>query len=239
MKRILVVEDDVNLGKSLTSYLKNLGYTVVWAQNGSDALRLFHSENLDICLIDVGLPDRDGFEVLKDIRGINRVAPAIFLTARDQIQDKITAYGLGADDYLCKPFMMKELELRMEAICKRYSGPSGIGSFQLTQMQIGAFRFDPGLRKLFFSGRRIRLSHIDSEILKLLYINRDSFVKKETILRAIWDSTEPATSRRLSVYLARIRNYLKPDPEIIIENVYGKGYKLHCPDAPATSLNKN
>lgn len=233
MKRILVIEDDEQLGKSLTGYLRDLDYTVVWARTGAEAFRMYNAENIDLCIIDIGLPDRDGFDVLKDIRQVDKVVPVIFLTARDQINDKITAYDLGADDYLCKPFLIKELELRIDAIRKRYQATAQTERKAPATFQVGMYTFDMHRRTLTASQMQIKLSHIDCELLKLLCINQHSFLKKDIILKAIWDKADPVTARRLSVYMARMRNYLKADASIRIENIYGLGYKLHCSAAQA------
>ncbi|MFA6261402.1 MAG: response regulator transcription factor [Bacteroidia bacterium] len=235
MKRILVIEDDTQLGKSLTEYLRGIDYTVVWARTGAEAFRLYNAENIDLCIIDIGLPDRDGFDVLKDIRQIDKIVPVIFLTARDQINDKITAYDLGADDYICKPFLIKELELRIEAIRKRYLGNDQLENKAPATFQVGEYVFDMHRRILSTNDKQIKLSHIDCELLKLLCINQHSFLKKEIILKAIWDKADPVTARRLSVYMARMRNYLKEDASIRIENMYGLGYKLQCNTMPVAN----
>jgi len=225
MNKILLVEDDLSLGNSVSYYLKQIGYSVIWAKTGVEAFKMVVSENIDICLLDIGLPERDGFEVSTDIKKLNNDIPIIFLTARDQINDKIKAYQKGADDYMCKPFLMQELVLRINAITKRFN----INAIEkpIHEYKIGLFVFNFMIRTLEINGLKIKLSHIDCELLKLLYINRYSFITKETILKAIWGHNDFISSKRLSVYLVRLRKILKLDSSIYIENIYAVGYKLN------------
>lgn len=224
MNKILLVEDDMSLGKSVSLYLKQIGYNVLWAKTGVEAFKMVNAENIELCLMDIGVPERDGFEVSHDIKQLNKDIPIIFLTARDQINDKIRAYQLGADDYLCKPFLMQELELRIQAVAKRLH-PSATEQ-PLYEYKIGLFTFNFIMRTLELNGRKVKLSHIDCELLKLLYTNRSTYISKETILKAIWGQSDLTSSKRLSVYLARIRKLLHADATIQIENVYSLGYKL-------------
>lgn len=224
MNKILLVEDDISLGKSVSLYLKQIGYNIVWAKNGVEAFKMVSSENIELCLMDIGVPERDGFEVSHDIKQLNKDIPIIFLTARDQINDKIKAYQLGADDYLCKPFLMQELELRIQAVAKRFK--TNNSQQPVYEYKIGLFTFNFMMRTLELNGEKVKLSHIDCELLKLLYTNRSTFITKETILRSIWGQNDFISSKRLSVYLARIRKLLQPDASIQIENVYALGYKL-------------
>jgi DNA-binding response OmpR family regulator len=224
MNKILLVEDDISLGKSVSHYLKQIGFSVVWARTGMEAFKMINSENIELCLMDIGLPERDGFEITCDIKQLNKEIPIIFLTARNQINDKIRAYQLGADDYLCKPFLMQELELRIQAVAKRFKqNPIQLPVYEY---KIGLFTFNFIMRTLELDGEKVKLSHIDCELLKLLYINRSTFIAKETILKAIWGQNDFLSSKRLSVYLARIRKLLSSDASIRIENVYALGYKL-------------
>jgi DNA-binding response OmpR family regulator len=224
MHKILLVEDDVSLGKSVSQYLKQIGYNVIWAQTGVEAFKMVGAENIQLCLMDIGIPERDGFEVTKDIKKLNTDIPIIFLTARNQINDKIRAFQLGCDDYVCKPFLMQELELRIQAVAKRFK--SDTIQQPVYEYKIGLFTFNFIMRTLELDGRKEKLSHIDCELLKLLYASRGKFMSKETILKAIWGHNDLLSSKRLSVYLARIRKLLQRDASIQIENVYGFGYKL-------------
>lgn len=234
INKVLLLEDDFALGKVIKDYLNGLGYNTVWTQSGSDAFKQFNTENIELCLIDIGTPDRSGFDVVKDIKELNKNVPVIFISARNQIDDKIRAFQLGADDYLCKPFEIKELELRINAIKFRMgNAPSNHSNITYT---IGRFQFDHMLRKLSINGKTTRLSHIDCELLKLLYTNRNTYIKKEVLLRAIWGSDDEQISKRLSVYMNRLRNLLKDDDEISIYNVYGVGYKLQITTAQMVEL---
>jgi DNA-binding response OmpR family regulator len=237
MNRILLVEDDFTLGDVIKKYLNGIGYQTIWAQNGADGFRLFNTENVELCLVDIGLPDKDGFNVVKDMKELNKGVPIIFLTARNQITDKIHAYDIGADDYLCKPFEIRELELRINAITRRFKKTvEQVDSAQF--YTIGSFRFDYLLRRLKYENKTVKLSHIDCELLKLLYTNRNTYIKNEVILRAIWGNDEPQTAKRLSVYINRLRNLFKSDENIVIYNVYGVGYKLQI-ESPISNAEIN
>ena len=225
MNKILLVEDDLSLGNSVSFYLKQIGYNICWAKTGVEAFKMINAENIQLCLMDIGIPERDGFEVSYDMKQLNKDIPIIFLTARSHINDKIKAFQLGADDYLCKPFLMQELELRIEAVSKRLR----YNSKQQTnnEIKLGNFNFNILVRTLELNGSKVKLSHIDCELLKLLYINRGTYISKETILKAIWGQNDFSSAKRLSVYLARIRKLLQADATIQIENVYALGYKLN------------
>ncbi|TAE84406.1 MAG: DNA-binding response regulator [Bacteroidetes bacterium] len=222
---LLLIEDDFTLGDVIKSYLSSLGYRVIWAQNATTAFKLFNTEEIAICLVDIGLPDRDGFDVVKDMKLVNKSVPILFLTSRNQIDDKIKAYEIGADDYLCKPFEMKELELRISALKKRF-GLSAEESGSNVLCNIGSIQFNPLLRRLKTKEGQVKLSHIDCELLKLLYLNRNKYIQNEIILKAIWGNNDKATYKRLSVYINRLRNLLKNSGNVHIDNVYGLGYKL-------------
>ncbi len=224
MHKILLVEDDISLGRSVSLYLKQIGYNVIWAKDGVEAFKQVSSENIELCLMDIGVPERDGFEVSRDIKQLDKDIPIIFLTARDQINDKIRAYQLGADDYLCKPFLMQELELRIQAVAKRFTTKAERP--EKYEYKIGLYTFNFMMRTLVLNGKKLKLSHIDCELLKLLYTNRNTFITKDTILKAIWGQNDFLSSKRLSVYLARIRKFLQQDASVQIENVYALGYKL-------------
>lgn len=235
INKVLLLEDDFALGKVIKDYLNGLGYNTVWTQSGNEAFKQFNTENIELCLIDIGIPDRSGLDVVKDIKELNKAVPVIFLSARNQIDDKIKAYQIGADDYMCKPFEVKELELRINAIKSRIGNTTKKPTSNL--YTIGRFTFDHMLRKLTINGKTTRLSHIDCELLKLLYTNRNTYIKKEVLLRAIWGSDDEQITKRLSVYMNRLRNLLKDDDEISIYNVYGVGYKLQIASTQPIELN--
>lgn len=237
MNNLLLIEDDFILGDVIKNYLNSLGYQMVWAQNASSGFKLFNTENISLCLIDIGLPDRSGFEVVKEMKQVNKQVPILFLTSRNQIDDKIRAYEIGADDYLCKPFEMRELELRINALKKRFIALPDFPGVQET-CYIGNFQFNSTLRRLKADNKTIKLSHIDCELLKLLYLNRNNYVKSEIIAKAIWGNDDAITYKRLSVYINRIRSLFKNTPDIYIDNVYGIGYKLQI-DQKNELLNKS
>lgn len=224
MNNILLVEDDTSLGKSVSQYLKQIGFQVNWAKDGEEAFKMVCSENIELCLMDIGIPLRNGFEVSENIKQLNKDIPIIFLTAKNQINDKIKAFQLGADDYLCKPFLMQELELRIHAVSKRLK--SNATESKTFEYKIGLFTFNYMVRTLEINGEKIKLSNIDCELLKLLYTNRSTFITKDTILKAIWGKNDFLSSKRLSVYMARVRKLLSKDTSIKIENIYKMGYKL-------------
>jgi DNA-binding response OmpR family regulator len=229
MNNIFLAEDDPVLGPLLKEYLDKIGFSVDLYHDGYEALRGFSASGYNLCIIDVMMPVKDGFTLAKSIRNISASIPIIFLTARSRPEDKIKGFKIGADDYITKPFNMEELELRINAIMKRClinKEPSG----EQLLVSIGNFNFDYSMRFLSINGQVNRLSKKEAELLKLLYDNKNVVVKREYILRQIWDHDDYYTARSMDVYIAKLRKYLKEDKDIEIQNIHGTGFKLVMPE---------
>jgi len=228
MKKILLVEDDPNLGLLLQDYLQLKGkFDVVLSTDGDEGLRAFNKQQFDLCILDVMMPKKDGFTLGKEIRKINQNIPIIFATAKAMMEDKVSAYDLGGDDYITKPFRIEELLLRINALLKRVSArePEPIGPAQ-TLFEIGDYTFDFTTQMIHYKGQNQKLSTKEAELLQLLCINKNSVLTREEALLSIWHDDNYFNGRSMDVFLSKLRKYLKEDPKVEILNVHGKGYKL-------------
>lgn len=223
--RILMAEDDNNLGFVLQDHLEERDYEVDRALDGEEALKLFsENANYDICIMDVMMPKMDGFTAVKEIRKINDHVPVIFLTAKNMKEDKIKGFKLGGDDYLTKPFAMDELLLRIEAILKRTQGKSNF--VQDNKFQLGDFTFDYN-RQILKSGlNEQKLTSKESDLLRLMCMKINDVLDRTEALQKVWGDDSYYNARSMDVYMSKIRKYLKSDDRIEILNVHGKGFKL-------------
>ncbi len=221
--RILLAEDDENLGSLLQEYLQAKNYEADWVTNGEKAFRYFEQFHYDLCLLDVMMPVKDGFTLASEIRMVNRDIPIIFLTAKSMKEDVLEGFSLGADDYLTKPFSMEELLFRIEAILRRTKGAR---SGETNVWKIGSFTFDANKQKLRGTGTEQKLTTKESELLILLCNNINKVLERNFTLKAIWIDDNYFNARSMDVYITKLRKYLKADPNVQIINVHGKGYKL-------------
>ncbi len=221
--RILLAEDDENLGSLLQEYLQAKNYETDWVNNGEKAFRHFEQFHYDLCLLDVMMPVKDGFTLASEIRMLNSEMPIIFLTAKSMKEDVLKGFSIGADDYMTKPFSMEELLFRIEAILRRTKGNKG-GDKNL--WKIGSFTFDSKKQVLSGTGTQQKLTTKESELLKLLCNNINQVLERNFTLKAIWIDDNYFNARSMDVYITKLRKYLKLDPNVQIINVHGKGYKL-------------
>jgi DNA-binding response OmpR family regulator len=228
MKKILLVEDDPNLGLLLQEYLQLKGkFEVVRCSDGDEGLIAFTKEAFDICILDVMMPKKDGFTLGKEIRKINEHIPLIFATAKTMIEDKTEAFTLGGNDYITKPFRIEELLLRINALLKRVSeNKNDETSVQQSSFQIGDFVFDVAAQQITYKENTQRLSTKEAELLKLLCQKQNQVLTREEALLAIWHDDNYFNGRSMDVFLSKLRKYLKADPKVEIMNVHGRGYKL-------------
>ncbi|HDS06463.1 MAG TPA: response regulator transcription factor [Bacteroides sp.] len=221
--RILLAEDDENLGSLLQEYLQAKNYETDWVVNGERAFRHFEQFHYDLCLLDVMMPVKDGFTLASEIRLLNSEIPIIFLTAKSMKEDVLEGFSLGADDYITKPFSMEELLFRIEAILRRTKGIRGGDKHT---WKIGRFTFDAKKQMLTGNGAGQKLTTKESELLRLLCNNINQVLERNFALKAIWIDDNYFNARSMDVYITKLRKYLKPDPNVQIINVHGKGYKL-------------
>ena len=223
--RVLVVEDDKNLGKVLTDYLTSKNYLVQLAEDGEIGFDFFTNNDYDIIILDVMMPKKDGFSLAKDIRKMNKDIPIIFLTAKSQKESIIKAFNLGADDYLTKPFSIEELLLRMDAVLKR---TVKIDKIELDDnFIIGSYTFHHNQNLLISSsGTDYKLTTKENDLLKLFCENINSKVDRSLALMKIWGDDSYYNARSMDVYIAKLRKYLREDKKIDLKTIHGFGFKL-------------
>jgi two-component system, OmpR family, response regulator len=223
--KILLVEDDPNLGTLLQEYLEAKDYAVKLAHNGKEGYDLFCKQEYDLCLLDVMMPLKDGFTLAKEIRMTNKQVPIIFLTAKSMKEDAIEGFTAGADDYITKPFSMEELLLRIQAVLRRSMKTQVVENSE-TEFTIGKYRFNTEKQTLSWDDSEIKLTTKEVQLLRLLVLNRNEVVDRGFTLKTIWHDDNYFNSRSMDVYITKLRKYLKQDPKVEIVNVHGKGFKL-------------
>lgn len=227
MQKILLAEDDPNLGELLKDYLELKGnFEVTLCKDGEEAMRAFGQDSFDLCILDVMMPKKDGFTLGREIRKINPDIPLIFATAKGMMEDKTEAFSLGGDDYITKPFRVEELLLRIQALLKRVTREKAFEEEPVNEFQIGKFHFDYPSQIISIEGQDQKLSTKEAELLRLLCLNMNEVLTRETALLEIWHDDNYFNGRSMDVFLSKLRKYLKADPNVEIVNVHGKGYKL-------------
>jgi len=222
--KILLAEDDTNLGNLLCDYLKAKGYHTVLAANGEEAFNLFAKGIYNLCLLDVMMPIKDGFTVAKEIRKINDTIPIIFLTAKSMKEDTLEGFEVGADDYITKPFSMEELLARITAVLRRSS--DSVEKQEQTEFAIGAYTFDYKKRVLLYNEEPQKLTSKENDLLRLLCLNEGKVLERTYALKAIWEDDTYFNARSMDVYIAKLRKHLKRDEAIEIMNVHGRGFRF-------------
>lgn len=226
--KILLCEDDENLGMLLREYLQAKGYQAVLCQDGEVGYREFAKGKFDIAVLDVMMPKKDGFTLAQEIRQANTEIPIIFLTARALKDDILEGFKIGADDYITKPFSMEELVLRIEAILRRVHGKKAKDA---TFFRIGRFVFDAQKQLLTIGEKQTKLTTKENELLALLCAHSNEILQRDFALKTIWIDDNYFNARSMDVYITKLRKHLKDDDQIEIINIHGKGYKLIVPDA--------
>ncbi len=222
-QHIFLVEDDLSFGSVLKSYLEINDYTVTWVDDGKLALDKFRNGKYHICILDVMLPNIDGFTIGREIRSIDKEIPMVFLTAKTLKEDILKGYNAGADDYITKPFDTEVLLCKIQAVIKRQTiNPANAD----TLFAVGRYRFDSKLRQISIDGETVKLSPKESDLLKLLCQNQNELLPRETALRKIWGDDGYFTARSMDVFITKLRKYLASDPAIEIKNIHGSGFLL-------------
>lgn len=225
-KKILLCEDDENLGMLLSEYLQAKNYDATLCKDGEEGYREFLKTKFDICVLDVMMPRKDGFALCADIKQVNPDMPVIFLTAKALKEDVIDGFKLGADDYITKPFSMEELTYRIDAILHRVKGKQ---RNEEVIVSIGRFTFDRNKQILAIDGEKRKLTTKESELLSILYEHANDVLPRELALNKIWEDDNRVYARSMDVYITKLRKYLKADEDVEILNVHGEGYKLVIP----------
>ena len=224
--KILLCEDDENLGMLLREYLNAKGYETDLCPDGEAGYKAFMKNKYDVCVLDVMMPKKDGFTLAKEIREVNTEVPIIFLTAKTMKEDVQEGFRLGADDYIPKPFSMEELTLRIEAILRRVHGQK---TKTVTLYRFGSFSFDTQKQLLTCGDDQQKLTTKESELLTLLCAHANDILQREYALKTIWIDDNYFNARSMDVYNTKLRKLLKADPTVEIINIHGKGYKLIAP----------
>jgi DNA-binding response OmpR family regulator len=223
--RILMVEDDKNLGFVVNDLLEMEGYSVFWAKDGEAGLKAFDDFQPHLSLLDVMLPKMDGYTLGNEIKKKDSQAPIIFLTARGMETDRVKGFQVGADDYITKPFSNQEFLLRVRAVLSRCYASSQLVEAK-NEYTIGLFTFVPNNLTLMLNGTEKHLTQKEADVLKLFCQHENETVKRELILSTVWGTTDYFSGRSLDVFISKLRKYLKDDEHISIENVHGVGFRL-------------
>ena len=217
--KILLCEDDENLGTLLSEYLQAKGFQADLCPDGEVGYRAFLKSKYDICVLDVMMPKKDGFTLAQEIRQANAEVPIIFLTAKQLKEDILEGFKIGADDYITKPFSMEELVFRIEAILRRVRGKK---TKESTMYTIGRFTFDTQKQLLTLDNNPEKATKLTTK--------ENEILQRDYALKTIWIDDNYFNARSMDVYITKLRKHLKPDPQIEIINIHGKGYKLIVPD---------
>jgi len=225
--KILLCEDDANLGMVLKNYLELNDFDVTLERDGRLGLAAFQREHVDLCLLDVMMPHMDGFTLAEEIRDVNPDVPLFFISAKTMKEDIIQGYKLGADDYITKPFDSEVLLLKIRAILKRNDDLNKEADNK--EFDLGSYHFHPKLRQLVHNGQTQTLSPKENELLKMLAEHLNDLLPREAALKKIWGSDTYFNGRSMDVYIAKLRKYLRDDGNIEIVNIHGNGFRLVAP----------
>lgn len=228
--KILLVEDDANFGKVLKNYLELNDYVVELMRDGILGLAAFRREKYDLCLLDVMMPNLDGFSLAEEIRNVDPDIPLFFLTAKNMKEDILNGYRLGADDYILKPFDSEILLHKIKAILKRNAEREEKQN-EIFEYDFGKFHFNSKLRELSIDGALHNLSPKENALLKMLCEHVNDLLPREQVLKKIWGSDTYFNGRSMDVYIAKLRKILKEDPSVEIVNIHGHGFRLLVPEA--------
>ncbi len=220
--KILLAEDDLNLGSLLKQYLMAKGFDIDLVFDGEVAYRTFMKNKYDICLLDVMMPKQDGFTLGKNIKRVNSRIPIIFITAKGLKDDVLKGFNIGADDYITKPFEMEELLERIKAVLRRTQNVK----LNDIKFRIGKFEFNSLKQELTIDGEKTKLTTKENNLLKILAENKNELVERNFVLKEVWGDDSIFNARSMDVYITKLRKYLQPDPLVRIINVHSKGFKL-------------
>lgn len=223
--KILLVEDDPNFGAVMRDYLAMHQYEVDLCENGKKGWNRFSNSTFDLCILDVMMPELDGFTLAAEIRKVNPSIPLIFLTSRTMKEDMVKGFSIGADDYVLKPFDAEILLLKLKALLRRSDATSASDREQ-NDFIIGKYVFNYRMRELSGISGTVRLSPREADLLQLLCLHMNDVLTREKALKTIWGEDTYFTGRSMDVFLTRLRKCFKADPNIEIVNVHSNGFRL-------------
>lgn len=224
---VLIAEDDLQLGFLIKENLEEEGFEVINCPDGETAWEFFQKKQPNICLLDVNMPVRDGYSLAKKIRQKNDVVPIIFLTAKALEDDKLKGFETGADDYITKPFSMKELLLRMNVFLRRNKM---LLSEKSTEIKIGNMTFLPDEMKLINGNENTSLTQRESELLRFFCSHPNKALKREDILTHVWGKNDYFLGRSMDVFVTKLRKHLKEEASVNIETVHNVGFRFNMPE---------
>jgi two-component system OmpR family response regulator len=223
--KILLCEDDPNLGSLLKEYLNAKGFEATLAVDGVEGMKVYKRQSIDFLILDVMMPNKDGFTLAQEIREIDRHTPILFLTAKSMKEDTLNGFKIGADDYMTKPFSMEELLARINAILRRSAVLPQEGE-EVGIAKVGAFDFDYNKQRLTWDEDETKLTTKENELLHLLVKHKNGVLERDFALKEIWGDDNYFNGRSMDVYIAKLRKHLKKDEKVEIINVHGRGFKL-------------
>ncbi|WP_462222483.1 response regulator transcription factor [Ferruginibacter sp.] len=221
--KVLLAEDDLSLSFVIKDNLQDAGFEVTHCADGEAAWQKFQKKDFDICLLDVNMPERDGFSLAKKIRQQSDIVPIIFLTAKSLEEDKIKGFKTGADDYITKPFSMKELVMRMDVFLRRTKKLQSDG---VEEYKLGTLRFAYNELKIYGDTVTTSLTQREADLLKFFVLHINKILKREELLLNVWGKDDYFLGRSMDVFITKLRKYLKPDPAIALETIHGVGFRL-------------
>jgi len=224
---LLYVEDDASLSFVTRDNLEMNGYRITCCADGREAMAIVKTERFDLCILDVMLPEVDGFTIAKEIRKYDAEVPILFLSAKSLKEDRIEGLRIGGDDYLTKPFSIEELLLKVEIFLRRRHL---VAPQSPKVSRIGRYVFDYTNLTLEENGEIRRLTQREADLLRYLMSNRGQVIRRSAILEQIWGEDDYFLGRSLDVFISRLRKYLQKDEGIRIENVHGIGFQFVCPE---------
>jgi len=226
--KILIAEDDPNLGQILSEYLELKGFKTTLCKDGQEGLNTFNSGFFDLCILDVMMPKKDGFTLAQDIKNKDQDIPIIFLTAKSMKEDTIQGLKIGADDYMTKPFSMEELLLRIQAVMRRVGANPAEEKYG-TVLKVGKFNFDIHTQELEKNGDVTKLTTKEAGLLKELVLSKNKTLSRSLALKKVWGDDSYFNARSMDVYVTKLRKLLKRDESLKIVTIHGEGFKLIMP----------
>lgn len=225
---ILFAEDDSSLAFMVKDTLEDEGYKVVHCADGQTAIDSFDKSKFDLCLLDIMMPNKDGYTVAKKIRQQTDVMPIIFLSTKSQEEDRLKGYDTGADDYLAKPFSIPELLKKIEVFLRR---TKKMHSENAEEYTIGSLIFSPTNLKIITPAETFSITQKEADLLRFLYEHRNNVVKREEVLLNVWGKDDFFLGRSMDVYMTKLRKYLKNDPHAVLETIHGIGFRFTVQNA--------
>ncbi len=221
--KILLVEDDPTLGFVIKDNLEESGYEVIYCHDGESGWQQFMRHNIDLCLLDVMLPRKDGMALSQQIRKKNELVPILFMTAKSMDEDRIAGFKAGGDDYITKPFNMQELLLRIEVFIKRTKNKEEDSK---ATYKIGELKFDYAQLLLKVGDNKFQLTQKEADLFKYLCNHANMVIKREEVLMAVWGKDDYFLGRSMDVFMTKIRKYIKEVPQIELQTLHGIGFKF-------------